>query len=272
MIDCIIWSKNRACQLDLLLRSIKDNFSFLDNIHVLYTFDNMFFGEGYKKLIIKFPYVTFHKETIFKQDNMAIFNSFKTKYCMAFVDDNVVHNKIDIYEFVRALRILDFAPEIHALNLRLRKDMTYNHPQDRHYPLPNFIKTEPYLLWSWLLMEPMNEWGYPCATDSYVYRTKRYQEYCNNFEYTFSGTLEGQMSSHRIIEEPLMLGLPEPKIMCIPNNMVQVGHNKHGMNRLYSVEVLNKKYLNGFIIDTKNIYGFKNNAPHQEIPFQFIKE
>ncbi len=272
MIDCVIWSKNRASQVDLLLRSIKDNFSFLDNIHVLYTFDTPILKQGYKKLISKFPKVTFHRETIFKQDNMAIFNSFKTKYCMAFVDDNVVHNRIDIYEFVRALRIFDFSPEVHVLNLRLREDMTYNHPQDCHYPLPNFMQTIPYLLWNWTVMESMNEWGYPCAVDSYVYRTKRYQEYCNNFEYTFSGPLEGQMSSHRVYDEPLMLGLPEPKIMCIPNNIVQSGYNKHGMNQLYSVEELNKKYLEGFIIDTKNIYGFKNNAPHQEIPFQFIKE
>jgi hypothetical protein len=150
--------------------------------------------------------------------------------------------------------------------------MTYNHPQDRQYPLPNFIETKPFLLWDWTIMEPMNEWGYPCATDSYVYRTERYRKYSNDFQYTFSGSLEGQMSGHRVYEEPLMLGLSEPKILCIPNNMVQIGYNKHGLNPEYTVESLNKKYLEGIIIDTKNIYGFINIAPHHEIPFQFIKE
>jgi len=272
MIDCVIWSKDRACQLDLLFRSIKDNFSFLKNIHILYTFSSEFFEKGYKKLMIKFPNIIFHKETSFKQNNIDIFNSFTSEFCMGFVDDNVVYNKIDLNMFSKGLQRLRHNPKIHVLNLRLRKDMTYNHPQDCYYPLPKFIEEEYYLLWDWSIMNPMNEWGYPCCVDSYVYRTDYYKYCANNLQYNEPNSFEGQINSHRVYKESLMLGLLESKILLIPNNLTQKGFTRHSLNLEYSLENLNKKYLDGFVIDTNNIYGVKNNAPHFEIPFKFIRE
>ena len=272
MIDCIVWSKDRACQLDLLLRSIKDNFSFLNNINVLYKSSSDLFEQGYKKVIAKFPEVHFHKETSFKQNNKDIFNSFKTKYCMGFVDDNVVYNKIDINDFKKAIIVLDRGPKIHVLNLRLQRDMTYNHPQNCYYPLPNFVQNEPYLLWDWAIMDRMSEWGYPCCVDSYVYRTAYYKHCANNLQYSEPNSFESQMSSIRPYEESFMLGMLQSKILLIPNNLTQKGFTRHSSNAEYSVENLNKKYLSEFVIDTKNIYEVNNNAPHFEIPFQFIKE
>ncbi len=270
--DCLIWSKNRACQLDLLLRSIQINFPILKNIHILYISSNSLFRNGYKKLINKFPYVVFHKEKSFKQDNINIFNNFSSNYSLNFVDDDVLINPISKKDINGLLTRFKSNPKIHTVSLRLDMSMVYNHPQDRFYPLPKFIETESFLLWNWLKMESYNEWGYPCSISSYVYRMNQMKWYINNLNYDFPGGLEGQMSSHRVDTEPLMISFTKTRVFCIPNNMVQKSHNRHSENSEFTVEVLNKKYLEGFIIDTKNIFGYKGNSPHQEIPFQFIKE
>ena len=59
MIDIIIWSKNRAAQLDLLLRSIRDHFPDAGTVLVLYHATTEAFNYGYNKLKMKaFPFQT----------------------------------------------------------------------------------------------------------------------------------------------------------------------------------------------------------------------
>ena len=56
MITSVIFSKNRACQLDLLLRSIHENLPRFIETYVLYCATNDDFACGYEKLIKKFRY------------------------------------------------------------------------------------------------------------------------------------------------------------------------------------------------------------------------
>ena len=51
MINALVLSKDRACQLRLLLESIKKYASgFFNEIRVIYTGSNSLYEEGYKKL------------------------------------------------------------------------------------------------------------------------------------------------------------------------------------------------------------------------------
>ena len=71
-VNIIIFSKDRACQLDLLLRSMWSHIDSFDLYHikVLYTYSNSLFYEGYRELIEReeFPSVFFKHETNFKDD------------------------------------------------------------------------------------------------------------------------------------------------------------------------------------------------------------
>ena len=53
--NVIIFSKDRAAQLDLLLRSIEKNFAkpYYQNVTVIFRASNQSFVDGYKKLIKK---------------------------------------------------------------------------------------------------------------------------------------------------------------------------------------------------------------------------
>ena len=71
----LIFSKNRACQLELLLRSLNMPVS------VLYTFDPEF-AAGYLKLIKMYPQVNFIKQTNFKSQLIKFVKKYYLNYNM----------------------------------------------------------------------------------------------------------------------------------------------------------------------------------------------
>jgi len=52
-VDVLIWAKDRACQLDLLLRSIKDHFLGYNKIYIRYDYTSPEFKKGFQKVIDK---------------------------------------------------------------------------------------------------------------------------------------------------------------------------------------------------------------------------
>jgi len=57
--------------------------------------------------------------------------------------------------------------------------------------------------------------------------------------------------------------------MNIPCNKVQE-ENKNISGSIHQ-DLLLKKWQDGFAIDLKNIYGYTNAGPHEEIDIRFIK-
>ena len=72
MINSIVFSKDRAAQLDLLLKSIEKNGKDVFQIKVIYASSEISFEKGYEKLIDKYPEVKWMKESAnFKNDVMS---------------------------------------------------------------------------------------------------------------------------------------------------------------------------------------------------------
>ncbi len=72
MINGIVFSKDRAAQLDLLLKSISKNAKDVFQLKVIYASSEISFEKGYEKLIDKHPEVKWMKEsTNFKNDVMS---------------------------------------------------------------------------------------------------------------------------------------------------------------------------------------------------------
>ena len=138
MIDCIILSKNRACQLELLIRSIRKNFKEIDVINVLYTSSNADFEAGYEKLYNMTEDLTWFKEMNFASNYLSILGQVKTKYMMNFCDDNVVINDLPVGEL---LNEYDKNPKIISASLRLNTKYIYCHPAETYFSLPKFIST-----------------------------------------------------------------------------------------------------------------------------------
>ena len=94
MINALIPSKDRACQLRLLLESIKQNAgSIVTKIHVLYTASNEGYEAGYIKLQEEeiLDNIEWQKEKDFTKDFIGAINDYSSDYICGIVDDCVFY-------------------------------------------------------------------------------------------------------------------------------------------------------------------------------------
>jgi len=95
MIDCLIFSSDRAMQLDLLLRSMEKKFF---NINIIYKSSNDKFERGYDKLIKEnsINNINWVKEKNFKKNVLEVLQNSKNEYFCFFTDDDVFFEKLNI--------------------------------------------------------------------------------------------------------------------------------------------------------------------------------
>ena len=94
MITGIVFSKDRAMQLRLLLESLELNFPQLEGTDVLYDCSDDSFLEGYKKLQSEYPSVKFFKQSEnFYEDIQKILFESKDYICF-FTYDDLVYQKV----------------------------------------------------------------------------------------------------------------------------------------------------------------------------------
>ena len=137
MINVLIFSKNRAMQLDLLLRSIDQYFFIVPrDVHVLVKATTEDYDEGYGILRKRYRDVVIHRQwpdTPFKDQVMDIVDSFNYDYTVCFLDDDVVINRVDV---LPTLAFMDL--DVNALSLRMSPEMDYCYPKDQFMKVPKF--------------------------------------------------------------------------------------------------------------------------------------
>ena len=273
-IDILIWAKNRACQLDLLLRSIKDNFLGYNKIYVRYDYTSPEFKKGFQKVIKKnygLPITYIETSGDFEKDTKDIINNkFKTQYMLNLCDDDV---------FIRPTRldniIEDYTDEVCAISLRMSEDIIWCYGNQKSCELPEFypIKRNG-LKWKWADSDPSTDWGYPSAVNIHLYGTKWFREIIKDLHFDTPNKLEYLFNTNRKIFKPYIISLKKTRILNIPINQVQTlsPTNPYGKKYTYTLKELNDRFLKGEIINTANIYNHNNHAVNEELEFHFIKE
>jgi len=253
-----IFSKDRACQLDLLLRSIKDLWKDWHEfkINIIWTYSNVNFKTGYEKVIKEHPEMNFiEQEKNFKESVIKTTN-IKKKYTMFLVDDIVFKEPINIRKDLERL----ISEDIISISLRLCPRISFCYPQNIQTPAPNL---SPDNKWEWKGF--LGDWGYPMSVDGNIYRTSDLIEVIKNSDYKNPNTFEDALRTN-IPNRPIMTCHNESKIVNIPINLVGAYPNRHGN---ISAEQLNKRYIDGEKLSLDNIKGFKNISPHQEIELKW---
>ena len=263
-INIVVFSKDRAMQLELLIRSFNHFVvnSDLYIINVIYTYSNDRFRQGYDKLInMGYSNVVFHKETNFKPNLLELIDVNK-EHTVFFVDDIVFKNPLDFYD--KQMEIFDWDASIVCRSLRLHTDLNYCYPLRIPMKQPKFLKDNVFI-WKGL----KGDYGYPMSLDGNIFRTKDIIALLTNLEYANPNTLEGAMVQHTQGLPPKMICYERSALLSNPLNKVQnVNDNICGT---ISAEFLNNKFLDGFIIDITNFMGLHNRSCHQEIPVSFKK-
>lgn len=230
-ITTVIFSKNRACQLELLLRSLNLPAT------VLYTY-NQDFKSGYEMLIKMYGDVRFLLETDFKAQLIECMRACLEEYVMFLVDDDVMIEPFDKHcsEFEEFKRNQD----IICLSLRLAP----------HYQGAPAFKGN---IWEWRGLK--HDWGYPMSVSAHIFRKQDILQIMLAGSFNTPNDLEVLLRKNPP-NKPLMICVNKPNIINIPANLVQT---KYALNRFksmgISVEGLNEKFLNGQRISLEDIKG-----------------
>jgi len=260
MINIIIFSKDRGCQLELLLRSMKLHFKEWDKykINVLYTFSNYLFGKGYDLTRELHPEINYVLEKNFKSDLLSLMDKSK-KFSMFFVDDIIFKEDFSIED--EKVKMLENDKNILCLSLRLHPRLLYCYPARVKMTSPSPDKNNKF---NWI--GKTGDYGYPMSLDAHIFRTNEILYRFEHLNYSNPNTLESNLAAMPI-KKPFMLMYEKSVIVNNPVNKVQnFNQNVHGN---ISAEYINEEYLKGKKISLENSKGLENISCHQEIDIIF---
>lgn len=262
----VVFSKDRACQLDLLLRSLKEycrewrDFS----VAVLFTASNEQFEKGYEIVRRDHPEFSYVRENDFKEDLMTIVNDRPSNnYVMFLVDDMVFKNFFDSTS--EEVAYLEANPDVLCLSLRLGRHITHCYPRGN---IPQALPTFDHrtlCAWRWEGCE--GDWGYPMSLDGHIYRRLLVETYLRHLPFVNPNTLEAAMSSNVPRQIPRMVCFHESIAMNVPLNRVQ--HTIENLHGSVSAEFLNVKFVAGDRISLKPFRGLVNRSAHEEVNIRF---
>jgi len=241
MVQIIIFSKDRAFQLDALLRSIKELYHVLYTINVLYTYSNSFYKCGYSLCQMHHRDINWVLQENFKTDTEDLINVHHSKYVSFFTDDDLI--KRDVY-YDETFKQLDGNANILTLSLRLGLHCHRNYVNNNETPPPKSI------IWNWKNYPPLSDWGYPMSIQGNVFRAVDLKGYTSKLNYNTPNTLEGSMY-HKPLSQPLMACYEKSKVVCLQINRVADSINRAGN---VHQDYLNKMFLEGLKMKLQPIY------------------
>lgn len=265
MLNIIVFSKDRACQLELFLRSMKLYFKEFSehNIHILYTYSSDKFKQGYEKLfkIHDDKNIIYIKENqVFKHHVLSLLNS-DNQYTVFFVDDIVFKNEFTLKS--KQFKLFTLNDEILTLSLRLHPYLTYCYPARVRMSSPNFDSN---LSFKWYGQK--GDYGYPMSLDGHFFRTNDISPITKVISFNNPNSYESILSGFPL-NRPKMICFEDSIIVNNPVNKVQgFNNNVHGN---ISADYLNDMFLDDNLIDLENFKELKNTSCHQEIKINFIK-
>jgi hypothetical protein len=269
MISCVVFSKDRACQLELLLRSIQDNFKELDNVHIICKGTTDEYVAGYLKVANMYQQFKWIPENNLINDVQRVINSFDKKYCMTLVDDEIVIRDHSIEPLITAMETDD---DLHGASLRLGKNIgDYCYTADIKATIPNLEQHGKLYKWDWTTGDNRVDWFYPSCINSNIYKTDFLKDWINKITFGNINDLEGTLNSNRSSFKHYMICLEKSKTVNIANNLVQSGYNRHSDKNEFSLEGLNKKFLDGYVIDSTDFYNINNDIATFERDYKLIK-
>jgi hypothetical protein len=265
-LNVVVFSKDRASQLELLLRSFltscKEGMDpSIVRISVVWLATNDKFRLGYEQLKTYLPTVNWIEQTEFKKDVVSALDP-KYTLTMFLVDDDVFIGDFSLTD--KEIGLVKSHTGVVATSLRLWEGSTYCYPINKEQKIPEFVKS---CVWKW--EKQQGDWGYPMSVDGNVYRTGFIHPLCTNNVYRNPNEFEAMLMSVQGKPEYMVCYRKGSKLLNVPANLVQdVFPNRH--SNKFSVESLNDRYLAGEVIDLANITGLKPNTPHYELEYHFI--
>ncbi len=281
-LSIVIFSKDRAAQLDLCLSSIYKNLAALEDtwkIHVIYTSSSTEFEMGYDSLKYDWDYswLYFHQESVYGGFKQSLENAMEEwgPYVLFFTDDDIIYKK---FEHDWNFLIEHVNETLFCLSFRLGSN-TFIQDQYRNtnciIPDEVILGEETIKTWNWKTQEKDTNFAYPFAVDGHMFESQTAKRIIKNtVGYDNPNSLEGkaQHSVKDIIDVlPDMMGCFNTSIVInTPINRVQeTCTNTAGVFFGDSAERLNEEFLSGKKLSLTQMDFSTVIGVHQEIKLKW---
>lgn len=275
MIQIIIFSFNRAIQLDTLLYSIKKYWkSPYYEIDVVYNCSSDSFQKGYDYLIQKYSadrMISFHKEqkgecrytwkellnpynlkrlykypylrkpkTNFRSLTNTLMEKSDAREVMFMTDDSLFINPVCLSSSI--FDWIEEEPTKRQFSLRISKGMD-------NQPSIGVSEDNGILSWNMNDMKRMNNWGYQFSVDAHIYNKECILQLFKIYNFCNPNSLEGYICN--IVRRKGWFNQAKsfatPHLLSFPINMVQDVEENESLG--VSPEMMNNYYLSGHVLE-----------------------
>ena len=276
MISLIIISKDRAMQLDLLLRSSDKHCGDLfDEIIVVYNASSQKFQEGYDKIHRLWPSVKLVQESNFEPTyRKVVEESLHPILCILSDDCLFYRNVSDHNDEIRRIIARD---DVFSFILGIGGDSRYSGTTGVWYKMPEFQQDSNILTWEWKTADT-GEFQCPFMLAANFYKREDYISCLKEVKFTSPSYLESDLQhtwqkGRKDEITNLCACLEHQSLVHSLNNRVQEEFkNPAGEEFPFTSEELNAAYLSGKIVDLDALDFEKVNGLHTEIDLIFKEE
>jgi hypothetical protein len=263
----VVFSKDRAMQLDATLRSFDYHMRGIAERAVLFTTSSDLHKFQYEQLREDHPGWAFIREENFKSQLCTIVE--EHAHVLFVVDDCLF---VGGFHLGRLTSCLLENEQAIGVSLRLGKNTTYLYVVDAPDKVPAMRPlTNGLLSYRWL--EEGGAFGYPLEVSSSLYRTADIAPLLAGLDYDSPNRLESALDCAKqsfVHARPELVCFEQSVAFSAPLNKVQQLYNNRA-GTIYTPEALAEKYAAGQRIDLTILDGFVPKGCHEEIGLQFIR-
>lgn len=255
----IIWSRDRACQLETLINSaLPIGF----DIHVIYSYTSEIHRESYEVLQKEYPDITLHHQI--DGQGKFIFSSifhndeFFTISCDdVYVFDNDFTTK-EVEEYMSGIDVFSLRYGLNTIIQDVFRNNLEQPPLNRYsYYFDDVIE------WNTRDYHPLMNYGYPFGLDMHTYRSSVFRKMTRFIEFDRPPELEGGLNKYRNSIVPIIRSFETSKAVCVPLNNLSGNTKSYGPG----VNELVVDFLNGKRLRFKET---EINACHQLLEYELV--
>lgn len=250
-VTAIVFSKDRALQLDAFLRSFERCVWPVLNVEVLYLATTARHEAAYQDVFRRHRCAYPRAQQDFRADVLSLVPD--TGAVVLFVDDQV---------FVRPWRV----ESIIGLSLRLAPHLTQCYTADTAQPIPLFMPFMPdRFAWRWA--DGKGDWGYPLSLDGHVFDAGELRGWMIASDFQSPNALEAALQVFRpAFTDRLGVCYPHAIIVNVPWNSVQTSQSMNRCGQIEDADTLLRHWEDGQRMNIEPIMGVMNRSAHQEFP------
>jgi hypothetical protein len=216
----VVFSRNRALQLEALLSSYECHAANRGSLHILYRADSDRHARAYLSVL------SMHSASVasavpqraFREDILSLLSSIETERLFFLVDDQLFVRPVDL----SPLCALDPCRFVPSLRLGLSLDYCFTRDAPQRVPTLSPLGSADSRLFQWRWSDGEHDWGYPLSLDGHLFSRLEILACIRELPFSAPNSLEGALQMVRNAFLPRQgVCLERPAVVNIPTNRVQ---------------------------------------------------